>query len=110
MSGDFDVVTEARGLMRLVSKVLRSDDCHIDQTVSVKVCRYKAEQLDALADELEGRHSNRFGFRPCARVIRNVGGQVVAIYFYPGWLDLSNYGKEIRVHTYALSMGAQARI
>ncbi len=106
LTATFNARAEAVRLTCQVDTAMTSN-CELARSdLQLQVHRWNESELNELASELE----KRFYFRwitPYARVIRNEQ-KIKGLRFYPGFLDVVNFGKTLFIQTFALKLSGNS--
>jgi hypothetical protein len=104
MSESFDAPSAARSLINKVKLAIDKNSVRDRLDVELTLGLMSESQRKQVASEMEKKFSWRLGTNPYVSVIRGSQGNVVAINFYPGWLDIDNYGQKLLVATYSINL------
>jgi len=104
MSQSFDASSVAKSLIAKVKTAIDKNSVRDRIDVELTLGLMSESQLKLVAREMEKKFSWRLGTNPYVSVMRGNKGNVVAIHFYPGWLDIDNYGHKLLIGTYSMSL------
>jgi hypothetical protein len=104
MSHNFDATSVTNILISKVKLAIDKNSVRDRLDVELTLGLMSENQRKEVASEMEKKFSWRLGTNPYVSIIRGSQGNVVAIHFYPGWLDIDNYGQKLLVATYSMSL------
>lgn len=104
MDEKFDARFVTRELMGKVRSAIRSNSVRARLDIEITLGLMKAKDLEQVAYEMERRFSWRLTTQPYVVVSRGTQGNIVAMSFYAGWLDLDSYGQKLFIGTYSMNL------